>query len=93
MLAHELYTHRKYGVSRVKQELMRRGNDRALAEEAAERLDKDDLNRIILLLQTKYRNNLGDEKGIIRTKNSLLRLGYSYSDIRAAFESIENESF
>ena len=78
---------------RVKQELLRRGIDRALAEEAAERLDKDDLNRIILLLQTKYRNNLGDEKGIIRTKNSLLRLGYSYSDIRAAFESIENESF
>ena len=75
------------------QELLRRGIDRALAEEAAERLDKDDLNRIILLLQTKYRNNLGDEKGIIRTKNSLLRLGYSYSDIRAAFESIENESF
>ena len=93
MLAQELYTHRKYGVSRVKQELLRRGIDRALAEEAAERLDKDDLNRIILLLQTKYRNNLGDEKGIIRTKNSLLRLGYSYSDIRAAFESIENESF
>lgn len=68
MLAQELYTHRKYGVSRVKQELSRRGIDRALAEEAAERLDKDDLNRIILLLQTKYRNNLGDEKGIIRTK-------------------------
>ena len=93
MLAQELYTHRKYGGSRVKQELLRRGIDRALAEEAAERLDKDELNRIILLLQTKYRNNLGDEKGIIRTKNSLLRLGYSYSDIRAAFESIENESF
>ncbi|EKC48890.1 regulatory protein RecX, partial [human gut metagenome] len=53
MLAQELYTHRKYGVSRVKQELLRRGIDRALAEEAAERLDKDDLNRIILLLQTK----------------------------------------
>lgn len=93
MLAQELYMHRKYGVSRVKQELLRRGIDRALAEEAAERLDKDDLNRIILLLQTKYRSNLGDEKGVIRTKNSLLRLGYSYSDIRAAFESIENESF
>lgn len=44
MLAQELYTHRKYGVSRVKQELLRRGIDRALAEEAAERLDKDDLN-------------------------------------------------
>lgn len=84
--------HRKYGIGRIKQELMRRGIDRTLAEEAAERLDKDDLNRIILLLQTKYRGNLGDEKGILRTKNALLRLGYSYSDIRAAFESVENES-
>lgn len=92
MFAEELYMYKKYGVQRVKQELISRGIDRELAAAAAERLDKDDFNRIILLLQTKYKSNLCDEKGIIRTKNALLRLGYSYSDIRSAFAQINQDT-
>lgn len=92
MLAEELHTYKKYGAARIKQELMHRGIDRQIAEDAVEKLDKDDLIRIIVLLQTKYANYLQDEKGIRRTRNALARLGYSYTDIRAAFEQIGKEA-
>lgn len=92
MLASELYTYKKYGIMRVKQELLHRGIDREIADAAVKRLDKDDINRIILLLQTKYQSKLLSEKGINSVKNSLLRLGYSYSDIRAAFAEINTDT-
>lgn len=92
MLASDLYTYKKYGLSRVRQELLRRGIDRDIADEAVKRLDKDDINRIILLLQTKYQNKLNDRNDIEKVKASLMRLGYSYSDIRAALAEINTDA-
>lgn len=92
MLANDLYKYKKYGLIRVEQELLRRGIDRETAKDAVEKLDKNDINRIILLLQTKYQSKLCDRKGINSAKNSLLRLGYSYSDIRAALSEINTDA-
>ena len=55
-------------------------------------LDKEEYNRIILLLNTKYKSKLSDEKNINRTINALLRMGYSYSDIRKALGQVQCES-
>lgn len=92
MLAKDLYTYKKYGITRVNQELLRRGIDRETADNAVKKLDKNDINRIILLLRTKYQSRLCDQKGINSVKNSLLRLGYSYSDIRSAFSEINTDA-
>lgn len=90
--AEALYTHKHFGTRRIVQELLRKGIPREFAENAVENLDKDDENRIILLLRGKYRNALFDEKGKRRAVNGLLRMGYSYSEIRDAFSQIEIET-
>ncbi|MEG0546110.1 MAG: regulatory protein RecX [Oscillospiraceae bacterium] len=89
LYADELYRRKGFSVSRIKRELIFKGIDREIAENVAETLDKDDINRIIILLQTKYSRYLSDEKGIKRATNGLIRLGYNYYDIKKAFHEAE----
>ena len=88
MLANELYERKGYGIKRIKQELVFRGIEREIAENAIESLDIDTQTRIILVIKKKYLNKLNDEKGIKRAVDGLIRLGYSYSDIKTALNSI-----
>lgn len=90
--AEELYTRKHFGARRIVQELLRKGISREIAENVAENLDKDDENRIIVLLRGKYRTALSDEKGRRRAINGLLRMGYSYSEIRAALSLADTET-
>ena len=89
ILANELYERKGYGVKRIKQELAFRGIDREIAENAIESLDIDTQTRIILVIEKKYISKINDEKGRKRAIDGLLRLGYSYSDIKSALNSIE----
>lgn len=88
ILATELYERKGYGIKRIKQELIFRGIDREIAENAIETLDIDTQNRIILIIKKKYLNKIDDEKGRKRAIDGLMRLGYSYSDIKTALNSI-----
>ena len=88
ILANELYERKGYGTKRIKQELVFRGIEREIAENAIESLDIDTQTRIILVIKKKYLNKLNDEKGIKRAVDGLIRLGYSYSDIKTALNSI-----
>ena len=88
MLANELYERKGYGIKRIKQELVFRGIEREIAENAIESLDIDTQTRIILVIKKKYLNKINDEKGIKRAVDGLIRLGYSYSDIKTALNSI-----
>ncbi len=87
-LAEHLYTNKKYGAKRILQELLFRGIDRETAQNAISALDKDSVNSIVLLLEHKFKGKFNDEKGKQRTVSSLLRYGYSYSDIKTAFKSV-----
>lgn len=89
ILANELYERKGYGVKRIKQELAFRGIDREIAENAIESLDIDTQTRIILVIEKKYISKINNEKGRKRAIDGLLRLGYSYSDIKSALNSIE----
>jgi regulatory protein len=84
ILSNELYERKKYDIKRIYKELVFRGIDREIAQNAVDSLDNDAQNRIILLVKKKYINKLNDEKGKKRTVDALLRLGYSYSDIKSA---------
>ncbi len=88
LYAEELYERKKYSPKRIENELKLKGISSEIANETVKSLDKDDFNRIILLLNSKYRNKLSDEKNIKRTINALMRMGYSYSDIRKALKEV-----
>lgn len=89
----ELRTLKKYGKRRIEQELYRKGIDRDTISEVLEETDFDE-SELVTLIERKYRRYLGDEKGIQKTVNGLLRMGYSYGEIRDALKTInENTEF
>lgn len=63
--------------------LIEKGIDKDLAEETVESLDFDAYESIKAVVDKKYARCLSDEKGRRRCVNALLRLGYSYSDIKS----------
>ena len=87
----ELRTFKKYGKRRIEQELYRKGIDREIIREVLEETDFDE-DELVSLIQRKYGRYLLDEKGVAKTINSLLRMGYSYSEIRSALKIINENT-
>ncbi len=90
VLASDLLERKNYSIKRIKQELTFRGINREIIENTVDLLDNDPVNRIIILVKKKYINKINDEKGRKKTVDALLRLGYSYSDIKSALNSISD---
>ncbi len=88
ILSDDLINRKNYGIKRVKQELAYRGISREIIENTVDSLDNDTENRIILVIKKKYLNKLDDEKGRKRAIDGLMRLGFSYSDIKSALNQI-----
>ncbi len=93
ILANDLLERKKYSIKRIKQELSYRGIDREIIENTVDLLDNDPQNSIILVIKKKYINKINDEKGRKRAIDGLMRLGYSYSDIKSALNLIEEENY
>ncbi len=84
--ANRLFCHllevKKYGRYRIKQELRQKGIDRDTIETLIDSIDEDEyMDRLKELVNCKYERYLVDEKGYIKVKNALIRLGYSYSEV------------
>ncbi len=90
ILANDLLERKNYSIKRIKQELSFRGMSRDVIENTVDLLDNDPVPRIIILVKKKYINKINDEKGKKRTVDALMRLGYSYSDIKTALNSISD---
>ena len=89
----ELRSLKKYGKRRIEQELYRKGIDRDIISEVLDETDFDE-SELVTLIERKYSRYLGDEKGIQKTINSLVRMGYGYGEIRDALKTInENTEF
>lgn len=88
ILSDDLINRKKYGIKRVKQELAFRGIDREIIENTVDTLDNDAENRIILVVKKKYLNKLNGETGRKRAIDGLMRLGFSYSDIKSALGKV-----
>ncbi len=88
-LAKRLYESRGFSSRRIKSELLQQGISRENADYACENIDIEPVSRIIELLNTKFRNKLGTEKGNKQVFSALLRMGYSYSDIRSAMNQAD----
>lgn len=91
--AEELIRLKSYGKKRVEQELYRKGIDRDIISEVISECEFPS-EKLTELIERKYNRYLYDEKGVNKTVNALLRLGYSYSEIRDAIREItDREEF
>lgn len=84
MYARELIERKKYGFSRVKNELRLKGISSEITERVVSALDIDTKESIINLVERKYIRKISDEKGRRNVIAALQRMGYSYSDIKSA---------
>ena len=89
MYARELIERKKYGISRVKNELRLKGISSHIIESVLLSLDIDSKESIISLVERKYAKKLSDEKGRRQVVAALQRLGYSYSDIKSALNEFD----
>lgn len=90
--AEELFERKHFAPKRIENELRLKGIDSETARNAVESLDKEDNNRIILLLNSKYKTKLSTEKGVRQAINGLMRMGYAYGDIKKALDEVGCDS-
>ena len=64
--------------------------NKRISETIREVLDETDFDEdeLVTLINKKYGRYLADEKGVAKTINGLLRMGYSYGEIRNALKTI-----
>ena len=78
------YSGKGYGVTRIKDELYKRGIPRDFWDEKLAELDDSELNDTALgFLQKKLRGST-DKDDIRRASDALVRRGYSYNDAKTA---------
>lgn len=88
-LGKQLFEIRKESAMAVRYKLTQKGIPKDIINEVINEYCEDDeavKNRIIELIEKKYKKKLTDEDGVRKVKNSLARLGYGYSDINSAIE-------
>lgn len=80
----ELLNRKGMGVSRIKLELRRKGVESDIIDEVLSEIEVDETQQIKDLIERKYYRKISDEKGRKSVFNALVRLGYSYGDIKIA---------
>lgn len=89
--ANELKELKHFGKRRIEQELLKKGIERSVIEQAVSSLSFDE-NDLAALILKKYYRNLDTEKGVQKTIAALVRAGYGYGEIKGALAFIaENE--
>lgn len=97
LLTRELFERKKYGKNRVRSELFRKGIDSDIVNEVLEAYEEenepDNVEKIVDIIRKKYYNKLIDEKSRQKVVAALVRLGYSFSDIRQAMREFSSDEF
>lgn len=73
----------------IKQEMYKRGVPAEIINNILNDVEIDNVSSIVELLNKKYKNKLNAENGYDKVIASLMRKGFSYSDVKSAFEEIE----
>lgn len=81
-----------FGRRRAFQEMRLKGLTKEVIDIALQEYSEGVEDRLAKLIEKKFMRYLGDEKGITRTKNALVRYGYDYSDINKALKSILSDT-
>ena len=80
-----------YGPARTREKLYEKGVPRELWDEALDQLP-DNGEQIDRFLQSKLRGRMPDEKVKKRLTDALLRRGYSWGDVKAAWNRLGSET-
>ena len=80
-----------YGPARTREKLYEKGVPRELWDEAMDQLP-DNGEQIDRFLQSKLRGRMPDEKEKKRLTDALLRRGYSWGDVKAAWSRLGSET-
>ena len=80
----ELLNRKGMGISRIKLELRRKGIGSDIIEDVLSEIEVDETEQIKNLIERKYFRKISDEKGRRSVFNALIRLGYSYRDVKTA---------
>ncbi len=95
LLARELFERKRYGKNRVRSELYRKGIASEIVNEVLEEYENenepDNVQTIVDIIRKKYYNKLIDEKSRQKVVAALVRLGYSFSDIRQAMREFSSD--
>ena len=81
-----------YGPARTREKLYEKGVPRELWDEALDQLP-DNGEQIDHFLQSKLRGRMPDEKEKKRLTDALLRRGYSWGDVKAAWNRLGSETW
>lgn len=97
LLTRELFERKRYGKNRVRSELYRKGIASDIINEVLEEYENenepDNVQTIVDIIEKKYYNKLVDEKSRQKVVAALVRLGYSFSDIRQAMREFTSDDF
>ena len=80
-----------FGRRRAFQEMRLKGLTKEVIDLTLSEYEDGVRERLRTLIEKKYLRYLGDEKGLNRTKNALVRYGYDFSDINAVLREIGQE--
>ena len=81
-----------YGPARVREKLYEKGVPRELWEDALDQMP-DNGEQIDRFLQSKLRGRTPDERAKKRLTDALLRRGYSWGDVKAAWNRLGSETW
>ncbi len=90
IFAGELIRLKGYGRRRVEQELYRKGVSRETVTNILEEIAFDS-EKLTDIIRRKHLSRMTDEKGRKKAVDALIRLGYSYGEIRDALKEIDDE--
>jgi regulatory protein len=88
LLSH-LIENKNMSSSHIRQEMFKRGVPSDIIAQLLEDTEIDNVSSVKELILTKYRNKLAAENGREKVIAALMRKGFSYSDIRSAFNELE----
>lgn len=95
-LAEYLIKRKRWGVRRVRYEMISRGLDRELVENTLADIDEDELDEeLITLIEKRYINKIADYDDRRRTIAALARRGYDFGSIKRCIEAVleNNDDF
>lgn len=93
VLVKHLLENKKMSQNFIKQEMFKRGLSSEIINNTLEDFEIDNSSSAAELILRKYKNKLNIEGGKDKVIAALMRKGFSYSDIRTAFDMIENDEY
>lgn len=88
-LANDLSNIKKFGKHRIKAELLRRGIERDIISEVLDELETDEGEQLLPLMEKKLGGNF-DQKSRDRAFRYFASRGYSFDDIKRAFDVLSS---